>query len=91
MPKRKKPDPIVGDVITEEVIKGIKWELRRHRIIHEFDSVSPDRQNQLEALILSVESGHEVRLTAKEYRPIYSLPGDAYLYDPKTQRLEETD
>jgi hypothetical protein len=91
MPKLKKREPTVGDATTEGLIKELTWQLRKNRLLHDPDPAPPARQNQLEALILSIRSEREVRLTADEYPAIRSLPADAYLYDPRTQTLKETD
>jgi hypothetical protein len=91
MPKLKKREPMDVNATTEALVKELTWQLRKNRLLHEPEPAPPARQNQLEALILSIRSEREVRLTADEYPAIRELPADAYLYNPKTQTLKETD
>jgi hypothetical protein len=91
MPKLKKREPIDVDSTTGALVKELTWQLRKNRLLHEPEPAPEARQNQLEALILSIRSEREVLLTADEYPAIRAPPADAFLYDPKTQTLKETD
>ena len=91
MPKLKKREPIVGGTTTEALVKELTWQLRKNRLLHEPDPAPEARQNQLDALILSIRSEREVRLTRADFPPGLHLEADAYLYNPKTQTMKETD
>jgi hypothetical protein len=91
MPKLKKREPIVGGATTEALVKELTWQLRKNRLLHDPDPAPEARQNQLEALIFSIRSEREVRLTRADFPPGLQLEADAYLYDPKTQTMKETD
>tara|TARA_R110000764_G_scaffold220631_1_gene308888 strand:- start:237 stop:512 length:276 start_codon:yes stop_codon:yes gene_type:complete len=91
MPKLKRLEPITADVTTEGLVKELTWQLRKNRLLHDPDPAPEARQNQLDALILSIRSEREVRLTRADFPPGLQLDADAYLYDPKTQTMKETD
>jgi hypothetical protein len=91
MPKLKKREPIETGATTEALVKELTWQLRKNRLLHEPDPAPEARQNQLEALILSIRSEREVRLTRADFPPGLQLVADAYLYNPKTQTMKETD
>lgn len=89
MPKLELAEPIVGDVTAKELVKELTWKLRRNRLLHDPYPAPAERQFQLEALILSILSELEVRLTESECSIISEMKADAYLFDPKTQTLKE--
>jgi hypothetical protein len=91
MPKLKKREPIETGATTEALVKELTWQLRRNRLLHDPHPAPEARQNRLEALILSIRSEREVRLVRGDFPPGLQLDADAYLYDPKTQTLKETD
>jgi hypothetical protein len=91
MPKLKKREPIETAATTEALVKELTWQLRKNRLLHDPDPAPEARQNQLEALILSIRSEREVRLTRADFPPGLQLVADAYLYNPKTQTMKETD
>ncbi len=89
MSKQQQAEPMVGDVTAEELVKELTWKLRRNRLLHDPYPAPEARQDQLEALILSILSEREVRLTESECSIISEMKADAYLFDPKTQTLKE--
>ena len=90
MPKRIQEFTSSSTSTTEDLLQHLRDLLRRETLIHyPSDSASPAKQN-LMALISSLESGREVRLTQRELPHSVALPGAAYLFSPKTQTYKET-
>jgi hypothetical protein len=91
MPKPKHQGANFGGVSREGVINQLEWQLRRQRLEFYPDPPPPEKQARIGAILLSIRSEREVRLTAEDWSPIKQMAADAYLYDPKTHTLKETD
>lgn len=89
MPKRIREVQDSKLSTTEQLTQHLKKLLRREVLIHyPSESSTPIEQN-LRVLIASIEAGQTIRLTQRELPPGTSLPGEAYLFDPKTTTYTE--
>ena len=91
MPKAIKEFQVPGSSETELLLETLTMALRRQRLLNESGDHSSPSENNLKALIASLEAGKEVRLTQAEIPQSLDLPGAAYLYNPKTQTYKETE
>jgi hypothetical protein len=93
MPKSLAERPqmaLLEHVSSEVLINHLAESIRRIRLQFNPDPPPVDKQNRLEALLLSIRSEREVRLTEEDWPDIRKMPADAYLYDPRTHTLKET-
>jgi hypothetical protein len=91
MPKLKHLGANFGGVSRAGLVNYLEWQLRRNGPFLDQRPMTIDKQNRINAVLLSIRSEREVRLTSEDWPDIKQMPADAYLYDPKTHTLKETD